>query len=252
MKNFIKFIGTAGARFVTISQMRSSGGIWISYEGTNLLMDPGPGSLVRCLESKPRLDPSQLDGIILTHKHIDHSNDVNIMIEAMTEGGFKKRGVVFAPSDMFNGDSVLTSYAKGLPEKVTEFKEGGDYSVGSVRFTTPLRHIHAVETYGLKFTFGRKSVSFIVDTKYSAKIADAYKADVIVINTVFIEPLGHIDHLSLKEAGDIIRQIRPKRAVLTHFGRDIINQGPENFAKKMTQDCALEVIAATDGMELAL
>ena len=87
--SFIKFIGTAGARFVVTKQLRSSGGVWMSVGETNLYIDPGPGALVRCLNSKPKLEPSTLDGILLTHKHLDHSGDVNVMIEEMTEGGFK-------------------------------------------------------------------------------------------------------------------------------------------------------------------
>jgi len=75
-ENYIKFLGTAGARFVMIKQLRSSGGIWISYQGTNLIIDPGPGSITRCALSKPKIDPTTLDGIILTHRHLDHSNDV--------------------------------------------------------------------------------------------------------------------------------------------------------------------------------
>ena len=79
-ENFVKFLGTAGARFVMIEQLRASGGIWISYKGTNVLIDPGPGSIVRCSSSKPKLNPAKLDGIILTHKHLDHANDINVMI----------------------------------------------------------------------------------------------------------------------------------------------------------------------------
>jgi len=45
--NYIKFLGTAGARFVMIKQLRSSGGIWVSYKGTNVIIDPGPGSITR-------------------------------------------------------------------------------------------------------------------------------------------------------------------------------------------------------------
>ncbi|MCX5703449.1 MAG: hypothetical protein NT066_03040, partial [Candidatus Omnitrophica bacterium] len=57
--DFIKFLGTAGARFVMINQLRASGGIWVSCKGTNVLIDPGPGSIVRCAASRPKLDPSK-------------------------------------------------------------------------------------------------------------------------------------------------------------------------------------------------
>jgi len=249
-ENFIKFMGTAGARFVTISQARASGGIWVSFEGTNILIDPGPGSLVRCLESTPRLDPGTLDAIILTHKHIDHSNDINIMIEAMTHGGSKKRGVVFLPGDMLNGGSIFLEYARALPEKIVTLKEKEHYTVGGISFSTPIRHIHSVETYGLKFRFKNQTVSFISDTKYTSEIADQYKGDVVVINTVFIESVEHVHHLSVRDAGRIIERLRPQKAVLTHFGRDVIKEGPEALSEKLAGEYGVEVIAASDGMTI--
>ena len=110
--DFIKFLGTAGGRFVMMKQLRASGGIWLSYKSTNILIDPGPGSIVRCNSSRPKLNPQSLDAIILTHKHLDHANDINVMIEAMTEGGYKKKGVVFVPRDALGPDGVIFSYLK--------------------------------------------------------------------------------------------------------------------------------------------
>src|SRR5512136_656142 len=127
--SFIKFLGTAGARFVVMRQLRASGGVWLSVGKTNLSIDPGPGALVRCLSSKPRLDPSTLDGILLTHKHLDHSGDVNAMIEAMTEGGFKKRGVLFAPEDALEEDPVVLKYLRNYVEKVIVLRENTEYRI---------------------------------------------------------------------------------------------------------------------------
>ena len=51
--NFIKFLGTAGARFAVTKQIRASGGVWFCMDGIEFVVDPGPGALVRALASKP-------------------------------------------------------------------------------------------------------------------------------------------------------------------------------------------------------
>ncbi len=53
----------------------------------NIYLDPGPGALVKCTSSRPKFDPIKLDAIILSHKHLDHSSDMKVMIEAMAEKG---------------------------------------------------------------------------------------------------------------------------------------------------------------------
>jgi len=45
--NRIIFLGTGGARVVVFKQIRASGGIWFSIDGTEFLLDPGPGALIR-------------------------------------------------------------------------------------------------------------------------------------------------------------------------------------------------------------
>lgn len=251
-ENWIKFLGTAGARFVMIKQLRASGGIWIYYNGNNILIDPGPGSLVRCAASKPKLDPAKLDAIILTHRHLDHSNDLNVMIEAMTEGGFKRRGKVFLPADAVDSDPVILRHVRTLPEEIVVLKEGGEYSVGNIRFTTPKRHIHTVETYGLKFTFGSKEVAFITDTRYFEDIDKFYKAEVIVIHTVFFEPRPGIDHLNLDDVKEIILKIQPRTAILTHFGMGMLRAKPHEIAQRLSKEMGIEILAAYDGMTFSL
>lgn len=90
----LTFLGTAGARVMVAKQLLASGGLWLDLGGTEVMLDPGPGALVQATRRK--LKPAHLSAIILSHKHLDHSGDINAMIEAMTEGGFRHRGKVFA------------------------------------------------------------------------------------------------------------------------------------------------------------
>ncbi len=248
--NFIKFLGTAGARFVMIKQLRASGGIWISYKGTNILVDPGPGSIVRCAASRPKLDPAQLDAIILTHRHLDHANDINVMIEAMTEGGFKKRGTVFFPADAIGQDTVILKHVLSFPEKLEVLEAGKDYRVGNFEFTTSMRHIHPVETYGIKFNPGRESVALLTDTRYFPELADFYKTDILIICVVFFEPRPGIDHLCLADVKQLIGQIQPHKAILTHFGMTMLKAKPHLLAEEFSRESGIEVVAAYDGMTL--
>jgi ribonuclease BN (tRNA processing enzyme) len=248
----IKFLGTAGARFVVMKQLRASGGMWITLDDTNLLVDPGPGSLIRCLSSKPKLNPMDLDGIILTHRHLDHSNDVNIMIEAMTNGGFKRRGVVYAPFDALENDSVILRYVRTHVEKIEILKEKGSYRLGDISFSTPVKHIHGVETYGLNIYGKNCSISIVTDTEYFEGLETYYPCDALVINVVRLEEKLEIPHLSLKDAEKIISFNKPKVSVLTHFGMTMLKAKPWEIAEELSKKLGVKILAARDGMELNL
>lgn len=250
-EDFIKFLGTAGARFVMIKQLRASGGLWISYKGTNILVDPGPGSIVCCAKAKPKLDPTNLDAIILTHRHLDHANDINVMIEAMTEGGFKKQGMVFCPADAIGEDSVILKHVINFPKAVEILEEYKNYHICNFEFKTSMRHIHPVETYGLKFKIKDISISLLSDTRYFEGLLDFYKTtDILVISVVFFEPRPTIDHLCFLDAESLIKEIKPKKAILTHFGMTMLKAKPHIQAQNLSKALGIDIQAAYDGMAL--
>ena len=253
--NFIKFLGTAGARFVVAKQLRASGGLWFSLNSTNLLVDPGPGSLVRCLSSRPKLDPTRLDGIILSHRHLDHANDINCMVEAMTMGGFQSRGTLFAPYDALDGEEpVVQHYIKDFVDKVEVLKENTSYRIKDTTFSTVRRHRHPVETYGFKFLLTSLTVSLITDTHMFPALIEDYKSDIIIINVVLLNAIPDlsIDHLSIGDVKELIKGIKPKLAVLTHFGMTILKTKPWKIAESIQDETGIRVIAASDGMTLSL
>ncbi|MCK4403894.1 MAG: MBL fold metallo-hydrolase [candidate division Zixibacteria bacterium] len=257
MADKIKFLGTAGARFVMIKQLRSSAGTWITLEDKNLLLDPGPGTLIRCAKSRPPLDPTQLDAIILSHQHIDHANDVNIMIEAMTNGGFSKKGALFAPGSALEDDPVVLKYVRDYLNEIYLLKEKATYTLGDIEISTPLRHIHPVETYGIMFKIPRYTISFIVDSRFFPGLIDKYKkSDLIVINVVRYDGKAgkklDVDHLNLEDAKKIIKGISPRQAILTHFGMTMIRSKPWEIAEKIEKETKIKTIAAGDGMEFDL
>lgn len=221
----------------------------MSYKDTNILIDPGPGSLIRALKSRPKLDPSALDGIILTHKHLDHSNDINLMIEAMTGGGFKKRGVVFAPRDCFGEGGVIFDYASKFPQEIRHLKKGS-FKVKDFEFEVPLKMRHPVETYGIRFEINGRKVSLIADTEYFQDLSKYYKADILIINLVFLEKRSNIAHLCLSEAKKIISAIKPKEAILTHFGMTILKAKPHILEESLNKELNSRIRLAYDGMRL--
>lgn len=247
---FIKFLGTAGARFVMIKQLRASGGIWISVDEKNILVDPGPGSIVRCNRSRPKLNPSQLDAVILTHRHLDHSGDINVIIEAMAEGGFKKRGILFCPNDALDEDSVVLKHTRNYLGRIEILKERSTYKINDFAFHTSMQHIHSVQTYGLKFKIGKTSISILSDTKYFSELESFYSTDILIISVVFYQPRPEIEHLSFSDAKRIISQLKPKKAILTHFGMTMLKAKPHLLAQELTDELDIEVVAAYDGMTL--
>jgi ribonuclease BN (tRNA processing enzyme) len=249
MADTITFLGTAGARFVVTSQLLASGGMWLNLSGTEILLDPGPGCLVQ--STKRKLRAYRLSAIILSHRHIDHSADVNIMIEAMTRGGFRPRGRLFAPADALGNEPVIFSYLRGFLDGIETLREGGSYSVGGVSFETPLRHIHPVETYGIIFKTAEHTFSYITDGRYSDSLWQKYHGELLIINVVLLEPRP-IDHLSMADAERIISEIKPRAAILTHFGMNMWRAHPWEVAQRMTEKLGIKVIAARDGMKFDL
>ena len=254
-ENFIRFLGTAGTRFMMLSQRRSTGGIWFSYGASRGVIDPGPGSLVRICEAVPCLSPIDINTLILTHRHIDHSSDVNVLAEGMTLNSAEKRGDVLMTEDCSEpGDSVLLGFAEKKIKRVHRHEDGkktelpGGVTVESV----PHRH-HGVQCFGLVFRKeGLPTWGLVSDTSALPDFPSRYgDCEILVMNVTMLLPRARLDHLSLPDAASLLGVIHPKLALVTHMGGMLLDFGPGNIEKLLSSD-RTKTVAASDGLVVDL
>ncbi len=255
----VRFLGTGGARFVVARQIRASGGMWFRFGAppgrvTQIHVDPGPGALVRATSALPPCEPQTLDAIALSHKHLDHAGDVNVMIEAMTQGGWKQRGALLAPRDAFEGEPVIFPYAaRFVPVHHVLTERGGPYEVNDVTIRTSIKHKHGVETYGMHFEYEGTRIAYMPCGRFFDGLIDDYAAhrpDVLIVNVLRFRDSLDVDHLTFDEARAVIAGVAPKVAVMTHFGTKMLERRPDLLARELEDELGLRVFAAEDGWTL--
>jgi phosphoribosyl 1,2-cyclic phosphodiesterase len=219
--------------------------------GKNILVDPGPESLYRLLTYVPKFNPQKIDLVILSHKHIDHAADINVYLDVITEGGNKKRGILLAPQDAFGENGVIYNYLLEYLEDVRIIKHNFEFILDGLTFRFPLRHDHRVETYGFLMKHDDYSLSYITDTRFFPEIISAYEADIAILNLIKLGP-SEIDHLSVPDCEQIIGEMKPRVAIITHFGMTMIRAGPWNIARQLREKTGVTVLAAEDGKHYAI
>nr|WP_321499589.1 MBL fold metallo-hydrolase [uncultured Dethiosulfovibrio sp.] len=249
------FLGTAGTRFNVINQRRASGGMIASIKGVHIAIDPGPGALVAMCSLRPMVDPNVIQAILLTHRHIDHSGDANILAEAMTGGGKRPGGVLALPSDAIDYEPVVYGYLQRRIETIHRWETDQPISIGGTQITPlRLRH-HGVECYGLRFHDPDdydQDWGIISDTAFIPEIIPFFTGcKTMVINTTLLEKVDHIEHLSVPDVAKLIEELSPERLFMTHLGSRILEGSPEDLAKELSKGDT-EVKAATDGMVVNL
>lgn len=252
----IRFLGTAGARFAVAKQIRSSAGVYMELKGKRILLDMGPGTLVELNRAEPEIDVFALDGLILSHSHVDHSCDVNALIDAVTGGGIWQRSVLYTPHQCLEGENrVVLQYLRGFLEKIEVLEAQKTYALEDLSIRTSIPHDHGVETYGLHFDLDGGQLSFLIDTKFFPALIEEYaNADVLVVNMVrkSTKDAPHALHLCTQDVMEIVGAIKPRKTILTHFGMRLLEAGPEGAAERIRDKTGCDVVAAHDGFVFPL
>lgn len=246
----IIFLGTAGDHYVYGKQYRNSGGIILQIDGSQFHIDPGPGALVRAAENNINL--RETTAVLVSHNHMGHSNDVNAVIDAMTYSGLDKKGILITNSSFINGNENvmpgLTSYHKNCVERIILLDPGKRVGVENIEIVAvPTQHLDQ-DAIGFKFYTPYFVLSYTSDTKYFNDLIKAYDGSDIMILNVTNPGDEKSDKLNVEDAVKILLKVKPRLAIITHFGLKLLKQDPIVQARDIQRRTGIQTIAAKDGM----
>lgn len=247
----LTFLGSGGGRFSAISQRRMTGGFRIdNLNGKNYHVDPGPGALIRTYQFG--FDPRNLSGIFVSHAHTDHYNDAEILIEAMTKGMTKNSGTIFGSTSVLEGyeqwGPCISSYHQSKSNTVV-LKPGNIEEVNGIK-VKGTKTIHGDPAgVGFQIDYNGFKLSYTADTDYFEGLSEYHKGADILIASVLRPGNRSINgHMCSRNFIDLINEVQPKVAVMTHLGLKMISSNPVTEAKKISKETGVKVIAAFDGL----
>jgi len=201
------------------SLQRSSSSYLVQTKQLNILIDVGPSVVRRLLEYG--FTTRDIDVIILTHFHVDHTADLSTFLFASNydvEARAKELSVLGGDGlhDFYRG--LLAVYPWLLPRSyeisLREMSKGTLNKGGLVVTTAQMEHNN--ESIGVRVE-ERKSVTFSGDTDYTKNLVElASGTDLLIAECSF--PERKVDgHLNLEILQKIVDEANPKRVLISHL-----------------------------------
>lgn len=249
----ITFLGTAGSAAVATRQLRASGGIVLRIDDLQFHLDPGPGALVKAREFG--ISAQHTTAIVVSHNHLNHCNDLNAVIEAMTHAGLEHRGVILASKSvlqvMDDSHPILTKYHQNLVEKIIPMEK--NHKVG-----IELIEIHALAAdhtdptaIGFKFFCPKFTLSYTGDTALTPELLEQLSGtDILILNVPYLGNKAEGKNLDTESAIKIVSAVRPRVAIMSHFGLEMLKADPLNEAREVQRITGVQTIAAKDGLSI--
>ncbi|HNT92227.1 MAG: MBL fold metallo-hydrolase [Bacteroidales bacterium] len=205
-----------------------------------IVIDAGPDFRQQMLNEKVK----KLDAILLTHEHKDHIAGM----DDLRAFNYKSQSAI----DIYAEERVQAAVRKEYAYVFSEYQYPGVpkmelHTIDNYSFTIngdtiiPLRVFH----YRLPiFGFRIGDMAYITDANY---ISEETKEKLFGVKYLIVNALRkekHISHFSLGEALDLIREISPRKAYITHIGHQMGKHAEVN------SELPVNVTLAWDGLKV--
>jgi phosphoribosyl 1,2-cyclic phosphate phosphodiesterase len=216
--------------------------VHLQSETTSIIIDIGPDFRQQVLREKI----PWLNAILLTHEHKDHTaglDDVRSynfkQKQDMPIYGRKKvlEQVRSEFQYIFNGIKY-----PGVPRVELREIDNSSFSIDDLTIE-PVEVLHyKLPVFGFKIA----GFAYITDAK---TISEKEKTKLLGLDVLVLNALqhdAHISHLTLKEALELIEELKPKKAYLTHISHNL------GLTRDVEQTLPENVHLAFDGLKLSL
>jgi len=214
--------------------------VLVEVDGKTIVIDTGPDFREQML----RANVLKLDAVLFTHEHRDHIaglDDIRSFNHVQQK-----------PMDIYAEERVLQAIRQefpyifaekkypGIPEVILHSIDNHPFTIEGVSIN-PIRAMH-LRLPLLGFRFG--DFTYITDANY---ILDEEKEKIkgsqyLVINGLRKEK--HVSHFALEEALELIRELNPKYAFITHISHQM------GFHNEVQAELPSNVTLAFDGLVL--
>ena len=189
----------------------------ITVGSKNILIDAGPDLRQQLLNNKI----TQVDAILMTHEHKDHTGGLDDVrpLNFMTQ----KVMQIYGLQRVLNVIRKDYDYAfkknkyPGSPEFQLNMIKDEVFTIGDLLIEPiAIQHL-TLPILGYKIN----NMAYITDASFIApsEISKVQNLDLLVINA--LRHKEHYSHFNLTQAIQVIKEINPKRAYLTHISHEM-------------------------------
>ena len=241
-----------GSGTCAISLKRSSPANFLKIGDKQILVDCGPGTLLQL--EKAGLSYKEIDMVFLTHFHTDHISDLNALIWAYKWGNLNRK------KDLtIIGPAGFRKYYEAFIKPLVWEPPARDFNLIIKEIDTTLdcqdfvvqscKTVHTDESIAYNFLYKGKSLVISGDTEFCEDlIAFSHGCDVLMLECSFNDTVKVPGHLTPTLCGEIAKQARVKKLILTHLYPDYSDDKRLSEARKLF----VETFLAEDLMECTI